>query len=158
MSRGKAGRPDGLKRIAKNKKAFFNYHVLEDIEAGLVLWGTEVKSLRSGKLQLLDAYIKIEGGEAWMYHAHIGEYENGSFYNHEPTRKRKLLLHKNQIDRLETKVREKGITLIPLEVYFKEGRAKVLVGLCRGKAEHDKRDTIRERDERRSIDRDMADR
>lgn len=148
----------GIKRITKNKKAYFNYHVLEEVEAGMVLRGTEVKSLRDGKIQLGDAYVRIEGGEAWLHHAHISEYEHGTAFNHEPTRKRKLLLHRKQIERFESKVKEKGLTIVPLEVYFREGRAKVLLGLCRGKATHDKRATIRERDERRAVERDLAER
>ena len=160
MGRGKAktAAPEGVKRIARNKKAFFNYEIVEDIEAGLVLRGTEVKSLRAGKLQLVDAYAKIENGEAWLLHAHISEYENGSIFNHEPQRRRKLLLHKKEISRLAAKVREKGLTVVPLELYFRNGRVKVKLGLCRGKAVHDKRTTIRERDEKRAAERDLADR
>lgn len=154
----KSAAADGIKRVTRNKKAYFNYHVLEELEAGMVLRGTEVKSLRAQKMQLGDAYVRIEGKEAFLHHAHISEYEHGTAFNHEPTRKRKLLLHKKQIERLESKVKEKGLTIVPLEVYFREGRAKVLLGLCRGKATHDKRAAIRERDERRAVERDLADR
>lgn len=151
--------PDkSIKLIAKNKKAYFNYDVLEKVEAGLVLRGSEVKSLRAGKLQLVDAYGKIEEGEAWLIHAHIGDYDHAGAWAHDPTRKRKLLMHRQEIEKLEARVREKGFTLIPLEVYFKEGRAKVLVGLCKGKAVHDKRKTIRERDEQRDLERDLLER
>jgi SsrA-binding protein len=145
--------PDkSIKLVAKNKKAYFNYEVMEKVEAGLVLVGSEVKSLRAGKLQLVDAYGKIEGGEAWLIHAHIGDYDHAGAWAHDPTRKRKLLLHKNEIERLDSRVREKGYTLIPLEVYFKEGRAKVLLGVCKGKAVHDKRKSIKEKD----LDREIA--
>ena len=151
--------PDkSIKLIAKNKKAYFNYDVLDKVEAGLVLRGSEVKSLRAGKLQLVDAYAKIEEGEAWLIHAHIGDYDHAGAWAHDPTRKRKLLLHRQEIEKLEARVREKGFTLIPLEVYFKEGRAKVMLGLCKGKAVHDKRKTIRDRDEQRDLERDLSER
>ena len=151
--------PDkSIKVVAKNKKAYFNYDVLDKVEAGLVLVGSEVKSLRAGKLQLVDAYAKIEEGEAFLIHAHIGDYDHAGAWAHDPTRKRKLLLHKKEIERLAGKAREKGYTIIPLEVYFKEGRAKVLLGLCKGKAVHDKRKTIRERDQQREVDRDLSER
>ena len=149
--------PDkSIKLVAKNKKAYFNYDVLDKVEAGLVLVGSEVKSLRTGKLQLVDAYAKIESGEAWLIHAHIGDYDHAGAWAHDPTRKRKLLLHREEIEKLESKVREKGFTIVPLEVYFKEGRAKVLLGVCKGKAVHDKRKSIRERDEQRAIERDLS--
>jgi SsrA-binding protein len=151
-------KPTGLKLVAKNKKAYFNYEVLDKVEAGLVLVGSEVKSLRSGKLQLVDAYAKIEEGEAWLIHAHIGDYDHAGAWAHDPTRKRKLLLKKKEIEKLAEKAREKGYTIIPLEVYFKEGRAKVLLGLCKGKAVHDKRKTIRDRDQQREVDRDLSER
>lgn len=141
--------PDGTRLVAKNRKALFDYEVLERIEAGVVLTGTEVKSLRDGKLQLVDAYATVEGGEALLHHANIAVYPNGGVFNHEPTRTRKLLLHRREIERLASKAREKGLTLVPLAVYFKGPRAKVELGLCRGKAAHDKRAAIRERDERR---------
>jgi SsrA-binding protein len=152
----KNGKDPGVKLVARNKKAFFNYHVLEQVEAGMVLTGSEVKSLRDGKLQLLDSYATIERGEAFLLHAHIGEYKNGAYANHAPTRTRKLLLHRREIDRLANKVEEKGYTLIPLEVYFREGRAKVKLGLCKGKAAYDKREAIKERDERRERAREDA--
>ena len=145
--------PPGVKIVARNRKARFDYEVVDDVEAGMVLRGTEVKSLRDGKVQLLDAYVRIERGEAWMYHAHIAEYSHGTYANHEPTRTRKLLLHRRELDKLEQKVKEKGFTLIPLELYFKDGRAKVKVGVCRGKAKYDKRATIKDRDEKRAAQR-----
>ncbi len=160
MSRGKDKQksPAGTKVVAKNKKAYFNYQIFETLEAGLVLQGTEVKSLRAGLLQLVDAYAKIEGKEAWLIHAHIGEYSHGGVFNHDPVRRRKLLLHKKEIEKLDAKTRERGYTLIPLEVYFHEGRAKVLLGLGKGKAVHDKRASIKTRDEQRDTERDLAER
>jgi SsrA-binding protein len=146
---------EGIKVIAKNKKAFFNYEVLEQIEAGVVLTGSEVKSLRDGRLQLVDAYASVQNGEIYLMHANISEYANGAYANHLPTRPRKLLLHRKEIDKLGRKVEERGFTLIPLEVYFREGRVKVKLGLCRGKAVYDKRAAIKARDERREVDREM---
>jgi SsrA-binding protein len=143
----------GERRIVVNRKARFEYEVIEQLEAGIVLTGTEVKSLRDGKIQLADAYGRIEGGEAFLMHANIATYENGTIFNHDPIRPRKLLLHRREIDRLYAQIREKGLTLIPLELYFKEGRVKVALGLCRGKARYDKRASIRARDERRAAER-----
>lgn len=154
VTRGKSDKTGGIQVVAKNRKAYFNYTVVEHVEAGLVLTGTEVKSLRDGKIQLLDAYATVERGEIWLIHLHISEYVNGSVYNHLPIRPRKLLLHKKEIEKLWEKVKERGYTLIPLEIYFKNGRAKVKLGLCKGKAEYDKRETIRDRDERRRDARD----
>lgn len=137
---------DDIKIIARNRKATFDYHVDETLEVGLVLRGTEVKSLRDGKCQLADAYAALEGGEVFVHQLHISEYKNGTIYNHDPKRVRKLLLHRDEISRLHRKVQQKGVTLIPLEVYFKGGRAKVKLGLCRGKKAHDKRASIKEKD------------
>ncbi len=147
--------PAGAKLVAKNRKALFDYEVLEDVEAGLVLRGTEVKSLRDGKLQFRDGYAHISDGEAWLEHVHIAEYSHGNVHNHEPVRPRKLLMNRREIDRLQARVQERGLTLVPLEVYFKQGRAKVRLGLCRGKAKHDKRASIRDRDVARSIAREL---
>lgn len=155
MKRTKPRRPPGVHVVAQNRKARFNFEVVDAFEVGVVLTGTEVKSLRDGKIQLMDAYATVEAGEVWLNHAHIAEYANGTHANHEPTRRRKLLLHRPQIDRLESKVKERGFTLIPLEVYFKEGRAKLMLGLCRGKAVHDKRHAIRERDDKRAAARSL---
>ena len=149
--------PEGAQLVAANRKARFNYEVVDSVEAGMMLMGSEVKSLRDGKLTLGDAYVLIEKNEAWMHHAHIGEYAQAGYAGHLPLRTRKLLMHRREIDRLATKVKEKGITLIPLEVYFKNGRAKVNLGLCRGKAQHDKRHSIRDRDQKRAARRDFAD-
>jgi SsrA-binding protein len=147
---------DGRKSIATNRKALFEYQVIERYEAGIMLQGTEVKSLRDGKLQFRDAFATVERGEAFLMHAHIGEYSNGSYSNHEPTRRRKLLLHRHEIDKLDGKVHEKGLTLIPLDIYFVRGKVKVELGLCRGKKDHDKRHSIRERDVARDTARHLA--
>jgi SsrA-binding protein len=139
------------KVIATNRKAFHNFTILETYEAGLVLRGTEVKSLRESLVNFKDCYAAIDGGEAWLIGCHISPYHHGSDANHDPERKRKLLLHRREIGRLLGKVAERGLTLIPLRLYFKEGRAKVELGLARGKKLYDKRAAIRERDERREM-------
>ncbi|MEM1024001.1 MAG: SsrA-binding protein SmpB [Myxococcota bacterium] len=148
---------DGTRLVAKNRKALFDYEVVDSVEAGLVLTGTEVKSLRDGKLQFKDSFAAVHDGEMWLHRAHIAEYTNGNVFNHEPTRSRKLLLHRHQVDRWAARTQEKGLTVVPLEVYFKAGRAKVKLGLCRGKAKHDKRATIRDRDEKRAAARALED-
>lgn len=153
---GGSSLPPGSKSIAKNRKALFDYEVVEKVEAGMQLRGSEVKSLREGKVVMGDAYAAIEDGQAFLHSLHIPEYVNGAYANHDPIRVRKLLLHKQEIDKLHQRVREKGMTLVPLELYFKKGRAKVLIGLVRGKAKHDKRNSIRERDEARSAARERA--
>lgn len=145
----------GEKIVADNRRARHDYHVLESHEAGIELRGTEVKSLRAGKLQLKDSYVDVSNGELFLIGAHISPYEQGNIYNHEPERKRKLLMHKHEIRKLGAQVAEKGLTLIPLSVYFSKGRAKVKVGLCKGKQTHDKRDNIRDREAKREIDRAM---
>lgn len=159
MSKGKkkANLPEGAQIVGQNRKARFNYEIVDSIEAGMMLMGSEVKSLRDGKLTLGDAYAVIEDNEAWLHHAHIGEYGQAGYAGHLPLRKRKLLMHRREIDRLSAKVKEKGFTLIPLEIYFKGGRAKVNLGLCRGKAQHDKRHSIRDKDQARAARRDLAD-
>jgi SsrA-binding protein len=154
---GKAEKKNSdIKHVATNRKALFNYHVEDQVEAGIALIGSEVKSLREGLLQLIDAYAVIERGEVWMLHAHIGEYKNAGYAGHVPVRPRKLLLHRKEIEKLQRRVEEKGYTLIPLEVYFKKNRVKVKLGVCKGKATYDKRAAIKARDERRAIDRDEA--
>ena len=139
--------------IATNRKAFHDYHVLETYEAGLALQGTEVKSLREGQVTFKDSYVVVDRGEAWLVGCHIAPYHHGSFENHDPERKRKLLLHRREINRLMGKVAERGLTMIPLRLYFKQGRAKLELGLARGKKLFDKRATLRERDARRELDR-----
>ena len=141
------------KLIASNRKAHFNYDILETYEAGLVLRGTEVKALRDGRADLKESYARIERDEAWLLGCHISPYAQGNRANHDPLRPRKLLLHRAEISRLLGKIMEKGLTLVPLRLYFKEGRVKVELGLARGRKTLDKRHVIREREERREMDR-----
>jgi SsrA-binding protein len=143
--------PDERISIARNKRARFDYHLLETFEAGVVLSGTEVKSLRSGKASITDAYGIVRDGEVFLLNAHIQPYERGGYVNHEPTRSRKLLLHRREIRRLIGAVERQGLTLIPLELYFRRGRAKVALALAKGKKLHDKRDTEKARDAEREM-------
>jgi len=137
--------------VASNKKARRNFEVLSTIEAGMVLLGTEVKSLRAGQADLTGSFARIDGGEMWLYDCHIPPYERGGSTNHEPKRRRKLLLHKSEIRRLIGKVAQKGITLVPLKLYFKEGHAKVLIAVARGLVKSDKRQRISEEEARREM-------
>ncbi|MCI1662763.1 MAG: SsrA-binding protein SmpB [Actinomyces sp.] len=146
---------DAKKTIARNKKALHDYEVEERWEAGLALMGTEVKALRMGRASLVDAWVEAKDGEAWLYGANIPMYAQGSWTNHAPTRKRKLLLHKSEIMRMEQKVAAKGYTIVPLELYFVGGRVKVEVALGRGKQEWDKRQALREAQDRREAERAM---
>lgn len=139
--------------IASNKKARHDYAIEDVLEAGLVLSGTEVKALRAGRASLVDGFCSIDGGEAWLEGAHISEYAHGTWTNHAPRRKRKLLLHREEIERLEQKTREKGFTIIPLQMYFLDGRAKVEIAVARGKKEYDKRHTLREQQDNREAHR-----
>jgi len=139
------------KVVATNRKAFHNFSILESYEAGLVLKGTEVKSLRESQINFKDCYASIENGEAWLIGCHITPYHHGSDANHDPERRRKLLLHRRELTRLIGKVAERGLTLIPLRLYFKDGRAKLELGLARGKKLHDKRESIREREVKREM-------
>jgi len=139
----------GQKLIAQNKKARYNYHIEDTFEAGLVLTGTEVKSLRAGRASLTDGYAEITGGEVWLHGAHIPEYLQGTWNNHAPTRKRKLLLNRHEIDKMERRVNERGLTIVPLRMYFKDGRAKVEIALAKGKKTWDKRQSLRERQDDR---------
>ena len=139
--------------IAVNRRARHEYLIEETFEAGIALLGSEVKALREGKANLKDSYGRIEGDEVWLWNAHISPYGPASQFGHEPTRSRKLLLHRDEIARLTGKVKERGLTLVPLRLYFKHGRAKVELALARGKKQHDKRDAIREREVRREMDR-----
>ena len=141
--------------VAVNRRAYHDYFVDEKYEAGVVLTGTEVKSLRAGRCNLRDGFVRIDGNEAWLENVHISPYAQGNLMNHEPMRPRKLLLHRRQIATLIGKVRQKGYTLIPLRVYFSRNHAKVEVGLARGKREFDKREAIAERDAKREIARAM---
>jgi len=137
--------------VASNRKARYDYHIEDVVEAGLVLTGTEVKTLRAGRASLIDGFASIERGEAWLENVHIPEFFQGSWTNHATRRKRKLLLNRKELDKLYGKVRESGYTLIPLSLYFKDGYAKVELGLARGKKEFDKRQTLKERDAKREI-------
>jgi len=141
------------KTVALNRRARYEYHVEETLEAGLVLTGTEIKSIRAGRANLAEAYARVERGEAWLIGAHIAPYEQASRFNHEPTRTRKLLLHRNQIAELVGKTQTRGYTLVPLRLYLKDGLAKVEIGLARGRKAHDKRRVIAERDARRELER-----
>jgi SsrA-binding protein len=146
----------GRKLIAQNKKARHDYHILDTYEAGLVLTGTEVKSLRLGRASLVDGFAQLDGGEAWLHNVHIPEYSQGTWTNHSARRKRKLLLHRAEIDKLIGKTQETGHTLVPLQLYFKDGRAKVEIALAKGKKDYDKRQTLREKQDRREADRAMS--
>ena len=140
------------KTVAQNRKARHDYFILDSFECGIVLTGTEIKSVRSGNLNLKDSYASIENGELWLFGVHISPYEKGTYYNHEPERPRKLLMHRHEIIRLNSKLREKGLTLVPLSVYIKDGRrAKVELGLAKGRTTHDKRDMIADRDAKSTI-------
>src|SRR3989475_11224719 len=138
--------------VATNRRARHEYEILETLEAGLVLRGTEVKSLRDGQVNFKDSYATVRNGEAWLRGCHISPYSHGTDANHEPERDRKLLLHKRELSRLSGKISERGLTLVPLRLYFKAGRAKVELGLARGKKLHDKRSALREREARREMD------
>ena len=146
-------RPKGEKLIAENRRARHDYHLLDRYEAGLVLTGTEVKSLRDGRATLQQAYAEVRDGEAWLVGAHIAVYDQGNIANHDPDRARKLLMHRKEIASLIGKVRERGLTLVPTRLYFKDGRAKVELALARGKEQHDKRRDIARRDADRQIER-----
>jgi len=146
----------GEKTITVNRRARFDYHIEETYEAGIVLTGGEVKSLREGRANLKDSYGRVDKGEVFLLNAHINSYEPAHYFNTDPTRTRKLLMHKKEIMRLMGKVQEQGLTLIPLRLYFKEGRAKVELALAKGKKLYDKRETTREREVKRDIERAMS--
>ena len=135
-----------IKILSDNRHAGHNYHLLERFEAGIALTGTEVKAAKSGKIQLKEAFAEIQGNEAWLLNAHISQYSHGNRENHEPTRRRKLLLHREEIDKLLGKTREKGLTLIPTKMYMKNGRVKVEFAVAKGKKFHDKREAARQRE------------
>lgn len=151
----KAKARDGASRqlVASNKKARHDYHIDDTYEAGIVLMGTEVKALRAGRASLVDGFASVDDGEVWLEGVHIPEYAQGTWTNHAPRRKRKLLLHRLEIDKLAAASREKGFTIVPLSLYFSNGRAKVEIGLARGKREYDKRQALRERQDRREAER-----
>lgn len=139
------------KPLAQNKKASHDYHILDTIEAGIVLTGTEIKSIRAARINLKDGFAQVKNGEAWLMNVHISLYDQGNQFNHDPLRNRKLLLHKKQINQLAGEISKKGVTLVPLKVYIKNGFAKVLLGLAQGKHDYDKRESIKKRDQEREI-------
>jgi SsrA-binding protein len=145
----------GIKIIAENKKAGFDYHILETYEAGMVLVGSEVKSLRDGLVNLKDSYIAFQNDEAYLQKAHISVYKNSSYNNHDPERLRKLLLNKSELNKINGQLREKGLTCVPLKIYFKGGKVKLLIGMAKGKTKGDKRESIGKREADREIQRSM---
>lgn len=146
--------PKGVgKTVAQNKKAYHDYFIEETYEAGIVLQGTEIKSIRAGKVQLKDSYARIHNGEMFLYSVHISPYEQGNRYNHDPLRTRKLLLHKREIMKLLGETKEAGFALIPLKMYLKNGYAKVLIGLAKGKKKYDKREDLKQKEAKRDIER-----
>ncbi len=149
---------EAKKIVAQNKKAYFNYTVVDSFECGVALEGSEVKSVKSGGVSFGDSFASIENGEVWVQNFHISEYSFSSIFNHDPDRKKKLLLHRDEIKRLARKTDEKGFTLIPLEIYLKKGLVKIRLGLCRGKKEFDKRAAIKDRDVKREIAREFRER
>lgn len=144
---------DNFKLVANNKKAYHDYFIDEKFECGIELFGTEVKSIRMGKCSIKEAFIRIESGEVFAYGMHVNPYEKGNIFNKDPLRTKKLLLHKYEIDKLEGKIREKGYTLVPLQVYFKGSLVKVEIGLARGKKLYDKRQDIAKKDQKREVER-----
>jgi SsrA-binding protein len=142
----KTEREQAQQNIAENRKAFHDYHILESFEAGLVLLGTEVKSIREGNANLRDSFARVEGAEVWLYNVHVSPYSHRGSSDHAPTRRRKLLLHRREIRKLIGKTVERGLTLVPTRMYFKNGRIKVEISLARGKKAHDKRETIKRRE------------
>ena len=147
------GKDTGRKLVASNRKARHDYHIEDTFEAGLALWGTEVKALRAGRCSLIDGFAQFTDGELWLEGVHIPEYTQGTWTNHAPRRKRKLLLHREELDKIEGKIREKGRTIVPLAVYFKDGRAKVEIAVAKGKKDYDKRHALRERQDQRDVQR-----
>ena len=148
----------GIKIVATNRKAGRDYHLEDRREAGLVLMGTEIKSIRAGRVNLADGYVQVRDGELWLINVHIAPYDPAGRYGHEPRRPRKLLLHRREIDRLISRVQERGYTIVPVRLYLKEGRAKVEIALARGKRKYDKRQAISKRDAQRDIERALKER
>ena len=150
--------PESRRVVARNKKARRDYEVLDSWEAGLVLKGTEVKSIRAGKVAFQDAHARAESGEVWLYNLHVSQYEPANRWNHDETRPRKLLLHKDQIRRIVSRAEEKGLTLVPLDLYFRRGRARITLALCRGRKHRDRREELKRRTMKREAERAMRDR
>jgi SsrA-binding protein len=154
-----SGRDDHAKVVATNRKAYHDYFIEEKFETGIVLQGTEVKSLREGKVNLQDSYASVDRGEVFLHHCHISPYSHGNIMNHDPTRTRKLLLHKKEINKLMGKTQQKGLTLVPLRIYFSaRGHAKLELGLAKGKKQHDRRESIRTREAGREVERAIKER
>lgn len=149
---------EGIKVISDNRKAYHEYFVEEKLETGIILTGTEIKSVRNGRVNLKDSFARIENGEVWLYQMHISPYEQGNRFNHDPLRKRKLLLNRSEISKLVGKVQQEGLTLVPTKIYLRKGLAKIELGICKGKKNYDKRQDIAERDAKREIDRHLRDR
>ncbi|MCI6388383.1 MAG: SsrA-binding protein SmpB [Ruminococcus sp.] len=149
---------ENSRTVAQNKKAYHDYFVLEEYEAGIELFGTEVKSIRQGRVNLKDAWCSIDNGEIFVNGMHISPYEQGNIFNRDPLRKKKLLMHKKEIHKLYGTIKQQGLTLIPLSVYFNKGKAKIKVGLCKGKKIYDKRDVAAKKEANRSIDREIKER
>ncbi|WP_152052300.1 SsrA-binding protein SmpB [Tautonia marina] len=154
----KDAKADGIQVVARNRRARYEFDLLEKVEAGIVLKGTEVKSLRNGKASLEESYAALDRGEAWLYGVDIPEYVEANRMNHVPKRPRKLLLHRREIDRLKAKASEKGLTIVPLQLYFKNGIAKVEIAIARGRKLHDKREAIKSRETKRDINRALRER
>ena len=150
--------PESRRVVARNKKAHRDYEVLDSWEAGLVLKGTEVKSIRAGKVAFQDAHARAESGEVWLHNLHVSEYEPANRWNHDETRPRKLLLHKDQIRRIVSRAEEKGLALVPLDLYFRRGRARITLALCRGRKHRDRREELKRRTMKREAERAMRDR
>ncbi len=147
-----------IKVVATNRKARHQYQFQDTLEAGLVLMGTEIKSIRAGRVSLQEGFVLVEGGEAWLVNVHIAPYDAASRQNHEPRRRRKLLLHRREINRLKSRAQEKGFTIVPTKLYLKDGRAKVEIALARGKRQYDKRQALAKRDSKRQVERAIKER
>ncbi|KGP76202.1 SsrA-binding protein [Desulfosporosinus sp. Tol-M] len=149
---------EGIKIVAENRKAFHDYFIDDRVEAGIILTGTEIKSIRNGKINLKDSYARINNGEVWVYQMHISPFEQGNRYNHDPLRPRKLLLHRSEINKLVGKIQQQGLTLLPIKIYLKNGMAKVELAVGQGKKNYDKRQALAEREGKRDIERALRDR
>lgn len=149
---------EGVKVVAENRKAFHDYFIEETVEAGIILTGTEIKSIRNSRVNLKDSYARVDNGEVWLYQTHISPYEQGNRFNHDPLRPRKLLLHRTEINKLVGKIQLQGLTLIPIKIYLKHGLAKVALAVCKGKKNYDKRQDVAERDAKREIERHLRER
>jgi len=149
---------EGIKIVSENRKAFHDYFIEDRVEAGIILTGTEIKSIRNGKVNLKDSYARLNNGEVWVHQMHISPYEQGNRYNHDPLRQRKLLLHRAEINKLIGKIQLQGLTLIPIKIYLKQGMAKIELAVCQGKKNYDKRQVLAEREGKREIERALKDR